>query len=101
MCSIFRSPFSLFPSFLHYRLSHRAARPLLLPPSPSELVVAFFLASCSFSPARRVRVGEGVEVGRPYGPGLPGFVPKLVLLYGVSLEKSLAIGGTRIRLDRW
>lgn len=36
-----------------------------------------------------MRVGEGVEVGRPYGPGLPGFVPKLLLLYGVSrVEKS-------------
>lgn len=39
----------------------------------------------------RVEEGEGVEVGRPYGPGLPGFVPKLRLLYGVSKKISVTL----------
>lgn len=34
------------------------------------------------------RVVEGVEEVRPYGPGLPGFVPTLVHVYGVfRIEK--------------
>lgn len=41
-----------------------------------------------------MRVGEGVEVGRPYGPGLPGFVPKLVLLYGVSRREKYVAPAT-------
>lgn len=51
--------------------------------------VAFLFASSSLlllvalpsPPSTLARVGEGVEEGRPYGPGLPGFVPMLVLSY--------------------
>lgn len=101
MCPIFQLPLSLYSSplsllfhpFLRQRPLSFLAPPFLgllrrlhLPFLTSRRI-PFSLISpflCSFFRCRRVRVGEGVEVGRPYGPGLPGFVPKLLLLYGVS-----------------
>jgi len=72
--------------------------PFVFFPSPSSidsfLAFLFFPSSAtnrcsSFSSFTSwARVGEGVEEVRPYGPGLPGFVPTLVHIYGVSyIEK--------------
>lgn len=62
---------------------------------PASFVVFLFSSSSatnrcfsSSSFTSWARVGEGVEEVRPYGPGLPGFVPTLVYVYGVSrIEK--------------
>lgn len=102
-------PSYVTPSELRYRYHDAKYRPCKLEsrmwtiPSFSFLLfrprysfAAFLFSSLSatnrcfsFSSfTSRARVCEGVEEVRPYGPGLPGFVPTLVHVYGVSrIEK--------------
>lgn len=100
-------PSYVTPSELRYRYHDAKYRPRKFEsrmwPIPS-FSLSLFLASfaaflfSSLSATNRcssfsfftswARVVEGVEEVRPYGPGLPGFVPTLVHVYGVSrIEK--------------
>lgn len=66
-----------------------------------SFVFVRYCALLLFPPPPSVCVGEGVEEGRPYGPGLPGFVPTLVLVYGVSrIEKCVVYTRAEIHTPR-